>query len=374
MNASALQPSVPRPATRLAYLDSLRAAAIAMVIVHHAALPYGPAGANAWPLTDARHAAVLGPFFAVNSGFGMALIFLLSGCVVPDSFDRHGAAVFVWTRLRRLGVPLVVFSMVMLVPGIVFQFVRDGRELASFPGYLFHTLFSEQHLGHLWYLAVLLVFVLVYAGCRLAAPGKARATQPPGTLATLGLLAALAGSSFALRIWFPIDRWVAVLGIVPLEPAHLPQYLCFFALGTVGRRRGWLEAMSPRRGMAFLVVGIAAAAVCYLRPLWAGGGATLAALRWAAWESLICTGMCVGLLMLFRDRCATPGRLARWAAPQAYATYILHIPIVLVLQSAIAHAAWPLAGKLCFVAGLAVPLSFLAAAGARQWRVLRAIL
>src|SRR5690349_3705517 len=54
METSTSQPSAPRPATRLAYLDTLRAAVVAMVIVHHAALPYGPAGENAWLLTDAR--------------------------------------------------------------------------------------------------------------------------------------------------------------------------------------------------------------------------------------------------------------------------------------------------------------------------------
>jgi peptidoglycan/LPS O-acetylase OafA/YrhL len=359
---------------RLAYLDSLRAAVIAMVIVHHAGLPYGPVAANAWPVSDAKHAAVLGTFAGVNASFGMALLFLISGCVVPDAFERHGAAAFVRTRVRRLGVPLAVFSMVMLVPGIVFQFIREGRPLASFPGHLARTLIGEQHFGHLWYLAVLLVFAVLYAGWRVVAPREVRPTRLPGAIATLGFLAALTATTFAVRIWFPLDRWVAILWLVPVEPAHLPQYIGWFVLGAVARRRGWLEAVSSRRGMAWLAVGIAAAAACYVWPLWAGGGATLAALRWAGWESVICTGMCVGLLVLFRDRCAVPGRLARLAAPEAYATYIFHIPVVLGLQLAIAHTAWPPAGKFGFVAALGVPLSFLVAAAARRWRPLRAML
>jgi hypothetical protein len=180
-----------------------------------------------------------------------------------------------------------VFSTVMLVPGIAVQFIHDGRELASFPGYLLRTLVGEQHLGHLWFLAVLLVFVLLYAGWRVVAPGAAQATRPPGAIATVGFLVALAAATFVVRIWFSIDRWVAVLWIVPVEPAHLPQYISWFVLGTVARRCGWLQAVSSRRGITWLAVGIAAAAACYVWPLWASGGATLAALRWAAWESVI---------------------------------------------------------------------------------------
>lgn len=375
MHPRAVSPNSPCADMRLRYLDTLRAAVIAMVVVHHAGLPYGPVGENAWPLSDAAQAATLGTFFGVNASFGMALMFLISGLVVADSFDRRGAAAFARARLLRLGLPLVVFSTVMLVPGIVVQFVREGRGPAAFPGYLIRTLVGQQHLGHLWYLAVLLAFALLYAGVRvLAAPGPAAATRPPGAVATLGFVVALSAATFAVRIWFSLDRWVAILGVLPVEPAHLPQYVSWFALGAIARRRGWLETMPSRRGIAWLTLGAAAAAACYVWPLWAGGGATLAALRWSTWESVICTGLCIGLVVVFRDHAAAPGRLARLAARNAYATYIFHIPVVLGLQLTIAHAAWPATAKFCVVAGLGVPLSFLVAAGTRRMRGLRALL
>lgn len=375
MQPPAVSPSSSSADTRLRYLDTLRAAVIAIVVVHHAGLPYGPVGQNAWPVSDAAQAAALGTFFGVNASFGMALLFLISGLVLADSFDRRGAAPFVRARLLRLGLPLVVFSTVMLVPGIVVQFVREGRALAAFPGYLVRTLIGQQHLGHLWYLAVLLAFALAYAAVRVAAgPGRARATQPPGTVAILAFIIALSAATFAVRIWFSIDRWVTILGVLPVEAAHLPQYVGWFALGAIAHRRGWLETLSSRHGVAWLILGAATAAACYVWPLWNGGGVTLAALRWSAWEAVICTGLCIGLVVVFRDHATAPGWVARFAARNAYATYIFHIPVVLGLQLAIMHAAWPAIAKFGFVAGLGVPFSFLVAAGVRRMPGLRSLL
>lgn len=63
---------------RLIWIDNLRVALIIMVVAHHAGQAYGPTG-GVWPIVDAQHAAILGPFFAVNAAFGMGGFFLLAG-------------------------------------------------------------------------------------------------------------------------------------------------------------------------------------------------------------------------------------------------------------------------------------------------------
>jgi len=57
---------------RLHFFDNLRIFAMAMVIAHHAAQPYGPTGGE-WPIEEPVRAAVLGAFFMVNRSFGMSL-------------------------------------------------------------------------------------------------------------------------------------------------------------------------------------------------------------------------------------------------------------------------------------------------------------
>ena len=74
---------------RLVFLDALRVAIIVMVIVHHAAQAYGPTG-GAWPVTDAAQSDWFRPFYTVNAGVGLGLLFLLAGYFVPRSYDRKG--------------------------------------------------------------------------------------------------------------------------------------------------------------------------------------------------------------------------------------------------------------------------------------------
>lgn len=361
------------PRTRIAYLDTLRAATVAMVIVHHAAMPY--ADAAAWLVTNPQHAPILGRFLGINAAFGMSLFFLIAGYLVPASYDRHGAAGLVKDRLRRLGVPLVVFSLIMIAPGLVFDYLRAGGPPLGLPAHVAATLFGPVHLGHLWFLADLLCFVVVYALWRAAVPHRpARATEPPGAVATLAFLALVTAATFAARIVFPVDRWVAVMWIVPVEPAHLPQYIAWFVVGALAARRGWLHSVSALRGRAYLALGVGTVILAYAVLLWRSGGATWAALLWSACEAMISTGLCAGLIVLFRDHFSSPGRLARAVAPLAYATYIFHIPVVLAVQIALASLAWPPVAKFGVAASLAVPLSFLAAAGLRKVPVLRALL
>jgi len=46
-----------------------------------------------------------------------------------------------------------------------------------------------------------------------------------------------------IRIWYPQDHWIAFLGFVQMEPAHIPQYASLFVIGLFAGPRRWLETM-----------------------------------------------------------------------------------------------------------------------------------
>src|SRR5579883_19745 len=209
---------------RMAFLDALKVVLITMVIVHHAAQPYAPS-AGVWPVKDTVHSPILGPFLSVNASFGMPLLFLVSGYFVPGSFDRRGARGFIRERFVRLGLPLVTFSALLFVPLIRIAYGRLTPPRESFLPFLGRTLFVDWHLGHLWFIADLLAYVLVYAAWRTiaAAGGPARPKRAACPLrhgAIVAFTLSLAAVAFVIRVRYPIDRWTAVLGVLPMEPAH----------------------------------------------------------------------------------------------------------------------------------------------------------
>ena len=72
-------------------MAALRVTLTVLVTAPHAGQAYGPTG-GAWPVSELRRSALLGPFFAVNPMFFMGLFFLLGGYFAAYATDRKGAA------------------------------------------------------------------------------------------------------------------------------------------------------------------------------------------------------------------------------------------------------------------------------------------
>ena len=147
-----------------------------------------------------------------------------------------------------------------------------------------------------------------------------------------------------MRIWWPVS-WV--FQPLNLSVGYLPQYLSLFILGLIAYRRNWFFELSPRMGrdwslaaliasLAFAVLvipflmGDAGRAGTQLGPSMAGGFHWLA-FGYALWESFVVVGVCIGLLVLFRDRWNRQGRLAKGLAANVYTVYLIH-PLVLVMN------------------------------------------
>jgi surface polysaccharide O-acyltransferase-like enzyme len=361
--------------TRLAYVDTLRVLLTALVVAHHAGQAYGPTGGD-WPIFEGQRAAILGPFFSVNAAFFMGLFFLLAGYFLPSSYDRKGARSFASDRLLRLGVPLLISTLIF---GALF-YLSENRQI-SFPQYFFQIYIGERQIefAHLWFVAHLLVYSLAYAVWRLAtqhAPVAERfARWVPGHGAILAYTVALALATFIVRVWYPIDRWEPAFGIIPAEYAHVPQYFSLFLLGIAAGRYDWLRRISAATGMIWLGVGLAAAGLRYGYPfirqlglplLIEGGGLNWRSLVWSSWEALICVGLCIGLPVLFREHFTRQGALLRWLSSNVYATYIVHIWPIVGLQFALAHVALPPLLKFAIVTLVGIPLSFLIGALLRR--------
>jgi peptidoglycan/LPS O-acetylase OafA/YrhL len=78
------------------------------------------------------------------------------------------------------------------------------------------------------------------------------------------------------------------------------------------------------------------------------------------WEAFACVGICLGLIVLFRERFNSQGRFAKLLSDNAFAVYVFHPPILVSVSILLlAWHAHPLA-KFAFAGTLAVVASFAA--------------
>ena len=102
----------PVPDARRHDLDALRAVAMLLGIVLHAALSFMP---GIWPVQDSRQNGMFQPAVAAIHGFRMPLFFVLSGFFTAMLWRRRGLRALLGHRCKRILLPLLLF-MVTLIP------------------------------------------------------------------------------------------------------------------------------------------------------------------------------------------------------------------------------------------------------------------
>jgi glucan biosynthesis protein C len=341
---------------RLYYLDNLRVAVIILVIAHHVGQAYGPTG-GWWPIQEATRSPVLGPFFTVNRSFFMSLFFMVSGYFTVMSFRAKGGNAFLKDRCLRLGIPTLVFGLIM-IPLQLFVFApADGPKPSIFP----------IDVGHLWFLEHLLIFSAGYVLWQTLRGNRVRPElsqgNPPSYLSVLIVALAIAVVNGIVRIWFPIDKWVYLLGFIRVAFADVPRDLSFFILGVLAYDHQWFQKFPTRNGYIWLGIGLALAIYWYAYSLvfWTllpTSGITMDIL-YLIWEILLCFGMCIGLTVLFREKFNFQGQIGKAMAQAQYGAYIFHVLFVLIFQFLVIGLSISPFAKFILVTLAAVPTTFL---------------
>ncbi|MFY7068229.1 acyltransferase family protein [Nocardiopsis changdeensis] len=364
------------PRTRLHYIDNLRVALTILVVLHHAALTYSniPVWFYLEPVGDAS-AGLLDLFIVLNQTYFMGLFFLLAGYFTPGSADRRGVRGFVRERLVRLGVPFLLFVL-LVRPLLMIPPYQDAvaQGLAGdMPFWLFAIVAYDP--GPMWFVEVLLVFGLAYALVRRLRRDRGRAPEPrPADDARLRWLWPVVGFTLALAVVSFLWRWVnpapyywPVLGLP--SPNYLPQYVSLFVVGILAFRGNWATRLPGAAGWYGAGTALTAL-VAFFAAQGALGGAEAAAgtpqaLALMVLETFLSVGTILALLVFFRRFVAGGGPLSRFLSANAFAVYVLH-PLVLV-AGGVLLAGWeaPAAVKFLALSALAVPGCWALAAAVR---------
>jgi len=357
---------------RLLYIDNLRILLTILVILLHLAIGYGAQGDwyyNEEGEVGMASALIMTTFVVINQAFFMGLFFMISSYLSPVSYDRKGAVPYLLDRFKRLGIPLLFYTVV-IQPLLVYTLRVHYGFQGSLRQFLSLARFHALGVGPLWFVETLLIFALFYVLWRCLTKPMRNPVQSddkaPGNAAIALFVLALGVVTFVVRIWLPVGWWFEPLH---LQLAHFPQYIALFVLGIVAYRRNWFAAITDAQGRIwmvaalvlvplFLAVGIAGGVLeGNLTPFL--GGVHWQSFAYSVWEQCMCAAMVVTLLVWFRNRFDRQGRLARAMSAAAYAVYVFHAPVIVLLALALSGIRLEMGVKFVLVAPVAVALCFL---------------
>ncbi len=369
-NAGSLASSPVRPA-KIGYVDRLRVLMTVLVIFHHTAVTYGAPGG--WYLkqqaTGQGALTLLTWFVATNQSFFMGFFFFLSALFTPGAYDKKGPARFLTDRLKRLGIPLLVYSLV-ISPLTIWLVQKYQRGIpSSFSGFI-NGFDDWIDFGVLWFVAALLLFTLIYVILRKWFGKSTREFPFPGRNRIIVFAIAIGLTTYLVRIFIPIG-WV--LKPFGFQPAHFPQYIALYSLGLLAARNNWTARLPVKDNRFWITISACLVFLgfpgLYLIKMVTGapfsaytGGTGVLSLLNSVWEQL--TGFCIIMALSgwFKSKDRPPGAVLRGMTRSAYAVYIIH-PLILVSFTVIALH-WPVAPQIKFlvVAPLAAVCCFLSGA------------
>jgi surface polysaccharide O-acyltransferase-like enzyme len=354
------QDTVVRSRPREQWADNLRVAVIAAVIIVHTATAYVvdvPWYYNDERTTSGVLPAVLSPLALMGALFALGPLFLLAGWFSARSLAHRGPGGFVRSRLLRLGVPLLVYALLINPLTDYLGGLRHGhRSLVSY--------LATTEVSVMWFVAALLAFSVAYATLRLFRPAAQPGRPLPGLLAAAA--PAIAVSSFA--VWQP---W-PVMGdtFLSLRWGEWPQGAVLFALGVHGAQAGWLADFPPvlaRRLGWVAAAGVAALMMLMGSLVLARGmdqalamGADVPTMVFALLDGVIAVTGTLWFLSWLRRRWPTHGALLGKAARASYATYVIHPLVLTAIMVAFASVALPAEIKFVLVAAAGVAACFTA--------------
>jgi peptidoglycan/LPS O-acetylase OafA/YrhL len=355
LNLQAGQAAVTTPpeSARIHYLDNLRALAMLLGVYLHAALAYAEPARSLWLATDTRSSVTVDASIWFIHLFRMGLFFLLSGYFARLVVERKGIKQFLIGRALRVGLPMVIFYPLLLgAMTIVIVFSLSYLESpAGLMGMIASavTQRTEATNGpppgtmHLWFLYYLLQFSLVAACCcrwRLATPAWLSRRRWILGFAPLLLLPGIIGAGVPL----------------PAPESFLPTWwpfafygLFYFAgwrlFGRESRLNSWMPYVAHlvTACVGLFVVYYVAMPVLNLSLL-VPGASPLSVWRQAigcVLTAYLSVGMTLAALLLGKKFMAGRSAGLAFVSDASYWTYLVHLPVVIFLQTLLIPLDWP---------------------------------
>ena len=343
---------------RINSIDNLRWMTVSLLILYHAAMAYNTWGEANYIFFEKSRP--LSAFISFVSPWFMPLMFMLAGASSYFSLQKRSMREFITERAKRLGIPFV-FGLTVINP--VMSYTADVTHNGYKGGYLAHygiyfSRFTDLSgydggftLGHLWFIAVLLIISLL-ACAFIRAAGQITASKKKAAVFGTVLFACAAAA-------FGID----ILG------KKVITYFCVYLLGYYFVSSvSFVEKLSHGKWIftaAFLVFSTANVALF----LYIDGFETLNSVC----NHLAFAAAMPALLCLGHDCLDFSNSFTKKNTAISYVFYIIHFPITVLCQYLLDLAGVSVYVNLILTLVICYPLTYLACLAIDRSRYVRVL-
>jgi peptidoglycan/LPS O-acetylase OafA/YrhL len=337
---------------RLHALDAVRGTALLLGLVLHASMSFFlPV-----PVFDSQQSTTLAVAFFVIHIFRMAAFYFIAGFFARLVVERKGVNAFVRDRARRIGIPLLV-GWAILAPmtiGIIIW--------AAISTYGVEAVRAQSHgfqgvpLVHVWFLYYLCIFYILALALRSLFN---RVVDRSGVLrhgvdGVMGFIMRSGVAPVVLAVpaclWLYYDEtWSLWGGIATPDTGLTPQLTAMIAFGVAFgfgwllQRRMELLLYCEKYWLAYLAFAVALTVYCLslvpLKPSFvpeAGAAANMGPgwdrFSYAAAYTMAIWGWTFALVGVAMRYCSGFSAWRRYLADASYWLYLVHIPIIFLMQ------------------------------------------
>ena len=334
--------------TRYHYLDNIRALAMFIGVIFHAALAYSPLFQYLWFTSGTENSSLIDIVILFTHVFRMPIFFLISGFFAIMLIQKRGISGFIKNRAIRILLPFIIFLPLLGVSLIIIigwalgnvdnlspmlQFIKIMQNNPDAPSPSLST-------GHLWFLFNLFLF-----GLTTAVLYKFNFFQSK-------LVKQISSTKFIVFV-LPLLMIPAMYS----QPAPLPAaeklypelwsfgvYGLFFILGClIFLKQSLLDDLEPYINK-LLVISIIAYGVFYsLIPatisqekimiiMTNGFVPTWDHIYVAIFEAFIAVYMTIYCLLIGRKFLNKKTKLLKFISNSSYWVYLIHLPVLLMIQ------------------------------------------
>ncbi len=242
------------PEKRLLFIDNIRWLMIVFVVIIHLICTYGNTGRWYYQevgASDVFSKSIFGMIGSLTQAYFMGFLFFIAGFFVPGSCDKKGCGRFLWDRLKRLGIPTLIFMAflhpITIIIMLAFEHHLPVDLISRYKEYLTSIDFINGS-GPLWFALALLVFSTIYVLLQFVfSKSKSVINNRKPTLIThsrvIAMITLISLCAFLIRLVQPIGT-----AFFNMQLCYFSQYIILFSLGTVAYHRNLLANLSSELG------------------------------------------------------------------------------------------------------------------------------